>query len=104
MFVHYIQKRGLFSEMRKFIQKVLRVLKCQNPSKITHADPPIFTPDNHTLHTTTTLLHQPQCSLILTDQHQIVILQQFQCFIKQHTVDLDVGLFTKFLVYFVVVQ
>ena len=27
MFVHYIQKRGLFSEMRKVIQKVLRVLK-----------------------------------------------------------------------------
>ena len=27
MFVYYIQKRGLFSEMRKVIQKVLRVLK-----------------------------------------------------------------------------
>ena len=32
MFVHYIQKRGLFSEMRKVIQKVLRVL---NREKIT---------------------------------------------------------------------
>ena len=27
MFVHNIQKTGLFSEMRKVIQKVLRVLK-----------------------------------------------------------------------------
>ena len=29
MFVYYIQKRGLFFDMRKVIQKVLRVLNCK---------------------------------------------------------------------------
>ena len=34
IFVYYIQKRGLFSEMRKVIQKVLRVLKLKDNSKV----------------------------------------------------------------------
>ena len=37
MFVYYIQKRGLFSEVRKVIQKVLRVLK--NKSIIRKSEP-----------------------------------------------------------------